>query len=136
MADTSTPSGLPLDLKAASEEVDFELEERQPLTRSEQRDERPARARKPEARSNPSEDDEDGGGDDELDEIIDRVIEVVKARRAGVPVPPRRTNGSTALGAPSTVKTNPSTQTLVYAGLGVGAVALIGGLWYYFRKKE
>jgi hypothetical protein len=81
------------------------------------------------------------GDDAELDEIIDRVIEVVKARRAGKPVPPRRARGqmvanpSTELAGADATKMNPNTKALVYAGVGVGAVALIGGLWWYFKKK-
>lgn len=84
-------------------------------------------------------------GEDELDEIIDRVIEVVKARRAGKPLPPRRhkhshgqvhSNPSSALAGPESTKMNPNTKALVYAGVGVGAVALIGGLWWYFKKKD
>ena len=82
--------------------------------------------------------------EDELDEIIDRVIEVVKARRAGKPLPPRRHKHShgqvqanpSALAGPESTKMNPNTKALVYAGVGVGAVALVGGLWWYFKKKD
>lgn len=86
--------------------------------------------------------------DDELDEIIDRVIEVVKARRAGQAPPPRRSrkereaaelNGpeTTALANPvGAVAANPNKKAMIYAGVGIGAVALVGGLWWYFKKKE
>jgi hypothetical protein len=88
----------------------------------------------------------DEDADAELDEIIDRVIEVVKARRAGQAPPPRRSRkereadaaeaAQTALANPAQAAlSNPNKKALMYAGVGVGAVAIIGGLWWYFKKK-
>ena len=129
--DDMTPSGIPLIVEQA---VEAEDEDVLPAPRSEMM----ASNRKKPVSPQPEishEDDED----DELDEIIDRVVQVVKANRGNQPSAKR--SKKQELGAvsanPSTdaALSNPNKKLLIYTGIGVGAAAIIGGLWWYFKKE-
>lgn len=142
---SDTPSGLPMALPRYEAEESVATPEVQPTQLQPAAKKQVAVIEVVDCEPAEEEEERDLAGDDELDEIIDRVIEVVKARRAGTTVPPRRRRqGSTQLAAnpaPSALagadtKMNPNKKALVYAGVGVGTVALLGGLWWYFKKKD
>lgn len=134
MAEQNTPSGIPLEITSAeqtAEETLPRVKQTAPASRKVQHVE------EPEVETTQIAIVESSGDDEELDEIIDRVLEVVRARREGRPVPARKRHGD--LGE-APVAANPAAggpnKTLIYAGVGVGVVALAGGLWWYFRKKD
>ena len=133
MADQNPPSGIPLEVTSAeqtAEEALPRVRHTAPAARKVQQIE------EPELETTQIAVVESSGDDEELDEIIDRVLEVVRARREGRPVPPRRQRAE--LGE-APVAANPAggmNKTLIYAGVGVGVVALAGGLWWYFKKKD
>jgi hypothetical protein len=136
MADQHTPSGIPLEVTSPEQTVEESLpriKQKAPASRQVQaleHDEMPETTTAIAVV-------ESSGDDDELDEIIERVLEVVRARREGRPVPKRRS--ADALGDVP-VAANPaeggSNKTLIYAGVGIGVVALAGGLWWYFKKND
>jgi hypothetical protein len=84
-----------------------------------------------------SHDDDHRHDDDELDDIIDAVLTALQERREGK-ASSRTAKRQLELAGPTSVAANPSEKTnkiLIYTGIGVGAVAVVGGLWWYFKKK-
>ena len=84
-----------------------------------------------------SHDDQHGHDDDELDDIIDAVLTALQERREGK-ASSRTAKRQLELAGPAPMAANPSEKTnkiLIYTGIGVGTVAVVGGLWWYFKKK-
>jgi hypothetical protein len=133
MADQNPPSGIPLEITSAEQTVQESLPRVKKTAPASRRVEQ---VEEPQMETTQIAIVESSGDDDELDEIIDRVLEVVRARREGRPVPAR--NQKQDLGEVP-VAANPAggmNKTLIYAGVGVGVVALAGGLWWYFKKND
>jgi hypothetical protein len=136
MADNKTASGIPLDVVSIEAET---MEQEAPKTAERKRR---SAASAPEVeevtavsvRHSAAPHSHD---DDELDDIIDAVLTALQERREGK-TSSRRAARQAELAGPPEIMENPSDKTnkiLMYTGIGVGSVALIGGLWWYFKKK-
>jgi hypothetical protein len=137
MADNKTASGIPLDVVSIEAET---MEQEAPKTAERKRrsavsapevEEVTAVSVRHSAAAPHSHD------DDELDDIIDAVLTALQERREGK-TSSRRAARQAELAGPPEIMENPSEKTnkiLMYTGIGVGSVALIGGLWWYFKKK-
>lgn len=135
----STPSGIPLEVQMDEDVVEVAQKEPSRKKAPEMKLEQTAMVvAKPSGLPAPEQEDEEDD-DSDLDEIIERVVEVVHARRNGKPVPPRKSAKAAMenpLGEVSALQ-NPTMglSPMAWAGIGVGSVLAIGGLVWWWKKK-
>ena len=137
MADNKTASGIPLDVidiqaETMEQEAPKTIERKRRSAVSEPEVEEVTAVSVRHSAAAPHSHD-----DDELDDIIDAVLTALQERREGK-TSSRRAARQAELAGPPAVMENPSDKTskiLMYTGIGVGSVALIGGIWWYLKKK-